>query len=327
MIGKINSFYLIIGLAFATMLSVNTQYFKGSNAFLGVTYAKKYQINAEKPAVIEQTHVVSGQTVAPGQILVEMSSPELQLEIQKLEKEIEIYRSEMDEKQKLMESELSLFTAEKRLIQNETESKIKQLETELQLNRKLTSQLIDIPATDSLSGKSLEIEALRARGLLELDAVEIRIKDLRQDHQFDQSQILANIDFAQQELNWKLAEQQKLNKYATFSGVIDNVYVKPGEQVQAFSSVVSINPVHPSTVVGYLVGSKDRDRELGEEVMVRSLEQSNIETLGKIIGFGSVVELPEILQKSTAVKAFGLEIFIEITEENRLPVGEKVMIK
>lgn len=118
-----------------------------------------------------------------------------------------------------------------------------------------------------------------------------------------------------------------MNKYALFDGVIDNVNIKPGEQVEAYTSLLSINPLHPTTVVGYLVGSKDRNRELGDVVTIRSTEQADIEMEGKIIGFGSITELPEILQKSTAVKAFGLEVFIEISERNDLPVGEKVMIK
>jgi HlyD family secretion protein len=46
-----------------------------------------------------------------------------------------------------------------------------------------------------------------------------------------------------------------------------------------------------------------------------------------VIGYGSVAELPEILQKSTAVKAFGREIFIEIGLENNFANGEKVLIR
>lgn len=329
MFGRINSFYLFIGVLFVTLLTVNTQYFKGSNAFLGVTYAKKYQINAELPALIEQTHVVPGQTVAPGDLLVELYSPALELEIKKLQKEIQNLQSEKTEKQKLLDSELQLLEAEKRIISNEMSNEIELLENQISLNRSITKDLLSETTIydDSTTSMRLQIKSLRERGNLELGSVDISIQDLKQDHQFDQSQIQANIELAQQELDWKLDEQQNLNKYASFSGVIDNVYVKPGEQVEAFTSVVSINPVHPATVIGYLVGSKDRDRGLGEQVEIQSLEQPNIATTGTIIGFGSIVQLPTILQKSTAVSAFGLEVFIEISDENRLPVGEKVMIK
>jgi HlyD family secretion protein len=331
MFKKLNSFYLFIGILFVGMLSLNTQYFKGSKAFLGVTYAKKYQVNADKAATIERIYVVSGQTVAAGELLAELRSPELELEINKLEKEVENATSRKFEKQKLLESKLKLLQAEKRIIQNEIDSDIKRIENQITRNRVLLGNLLSnnqrSVLQDSLSELNLEIASIRERGVLELQAINIRMEDLRQDHEFDQSQIQANIDLTRQELEWRREEDANLNKYATFPGVIDNVYVKAGEQVEAFSPVVAINPVHPTTVVGYLVGSKDRDRKLGEEVQVRSLEQSELVTMGKIIGFGSIVELPQILQKSTAVQAFGFEIFIEINGENRLPVGEKVMIK
>ena len=89
MLSKVNSFYVLIGILFITLITVNNRYFKGSNAFLGRTYAKKYQINSEKSATIINTYVVPGQTGAFGEILVELKSPELELEIIKLEKEIE----------------------------------------------------------------------------------------------------------------------------------------------------------------------------------------------------------------------------------------------
>ena len=103
--------------------------------------------------------------------------------------------------------------------------------------------------------------------------------------------------------------------------------MKPNEQVQEFTSLISINPVHPSSVVGYLVGKKERDKRLGQRVVVRSLEHAEIETTGSIIGFGSVVLLPNILQGSTTIQTFGLEVFIEIPEDNELPVGEKIIVK
>lgn len=325
---RINSFYLIIGILFATLLTVNTRYFTGSNAFLGVTYAKKYQINSEKSATVINSYVVPGQTVGIGQLLVELESPELELEIKKLEKEIQNLESEKVEKQKLLESELQLFESEKRIIQNEVDSEVQQIESKITLNKTLSDNLVNVSAiSDSLSELQLQKQSILDKGALEFEAINIRIVDTQQDHRFDQSQIQATIDLTKQELEWRLLEQEKLNKYALFDGVIDNVNIKPGEQVEAYTSLLSINPLHPTTVVGYLVGSKDRNRELGDVVTIRSTEQADIEMEGKIIGFGSITELPEILQKSTAVKAFGLEVFIEISERNDLPVGEKVMIK
>ncbi|MBO6585661.1 MAG: biotin/lipoyl-binding protein [Gracilimonas sp.] len=331
MLKKINSFYLFIALLFAGLFAVNSQYFKGSKSFVGVTYSKIYNINIEKPAVVKNVHVVPGQTVEPGEILVELESPQLNLEIQKLRKELEIYESQKIEQQKLLESELELLESQKRIIRNEIENEVELLQRRIQLNRSLTDSILANRTSnaedDSLGTLQLQIKSIRQKGELELEAVNIRIADLEQDHTFDQSQLEAKIELARQELNWKMQEDRNLNKYATFPGVIESVYIKPNEQVQEFTSLISINPVNPTSVVGYLVGKKDRSQQLGQTVTVRSMEHPELQTTGSIIGFGSVVLLPEVLQKTTTIQTFGLEVFIEIPEKNDLPVGEKIIIR
>lgn len=230
--GKINSFYLVIGITFVTLLTVNTRYFKGSNAFLGVTYAKKYQINSEKPATVIETYIVPGQTVNIGDLLVELESPELELEIKKLEKEILNLQSEKVEKQKLLESKIELLKSEINLIRNEVKNEIERIDARIQLNESLTEGISNNRSTtsDSLSELQLQKKSIQEKGTLEIESINIRMNDVLQDHEFDQSQVQATIELRQQELNWRLQEQEKLNKYAVFDGVIDNVNVKPGEQ-------------------------------------------------------------------------------------------------
>ncbi|GAB5409967.1 MAG: hypothetical protein BalsKO_23320 [Balneolaceae bacterium] len=328
---KLNSFYIFIAVLFVGLLTINNEYFKGSSSFLGVTYSKDYKINAEKSAIVEAVYVVPGQTVQLGELLVELNSQELTLEIQKLQKEVDFLKSEKEEKQKLLESEIKLLESEKRIIANDTESEVSLIQNQIDLNRSITNDILkernNSIQGDSLTALSLKIKSIRAKGLLEIEAVNIKEQDIRQDHEFDQSQIQARIDLAQQELDWKLEEDQRLNKYATFAGVIENVYVKEDEQIEAFTSLLSVNPLHPTSAVGYLVGKKDRDKVLGETITIQALEHKELFSTGNIIGFGSVVELPSILQKSTSVMAFGLEVFIEMPEQNGLPVGEKIIIK
>jgi HlyD family secretion protein len=308
-------------------MTVNSFYFKGSSSFLGVTYAKAYKINAEKSGIINNLLVVPGQEVQKGDKLIEVESPQLNLDIQKLRKEIELFKSEKREKKALLDSKIKLLESEKSILKGEIENDIKLIQNEIDLNNKLTQTISkDIP-TDSLTALKLQIKSIREKGNLELQGLDIRILDLKQEDEFDQSQIQSKIELANEELEWKLREERRLNKFATFSGVIENVYVKEGEEVEAFTSLVSINPKHPTSVVGYLVGKKERDRELGEIVTVKSLEQPNLQIQGKIIGFGAVVELPQIMEKDNSLTTFGLEIFIEIPEDNPLVVGEQIIVK
>ena len=66
---------------------------------------------------------------------------------------------------------------------------------------------------------------------------------------------------------------------------------------------------------------------IGSLVLVNAFGNPTLSVEGKVIGHGSIVPLPDILQKATAVKAFGKEIFIEIPAGNTFSTGEKVLIK
>ena len=219
MFKKINSFYVFTAVLFVGLLAINNEYFKGSSSFLGVTYSKVYNINIEKPAVVQNTYVVPGQTVEPGDLLVELESPTLNLQIQRLKQQIAIYKSQKQEQQKLLESELQLLESKKRIIQSEIDNEVKIIERRISLNRALTDSIIQnrnrALQQDSLSTLQLEINSIRQKGMLELEAVDIQITDINQDHSFDQSQLQAQIDLAQQELDWKIEEDKQLNKYAT----------------------------------------------------------------------------------------------------------------
>jgi HlyD family secretion protein len=158
-------------------------------------------------------------------------------------------------------------------------------------------------------------------------ALKIKIADIQQENNTDQILLNNQIKLLEKELDVLLNEKKKLSKYATFNGVIESVYVKADEEVNAFTPLLSANPAHPTTVVGYFTGRKEREMSMGSPVTVMSYNHHSVTIQGKVIGFGSVVELPEILQKSTAVKAFGREVFIEITPDNEFATGEKVLIK
>ncbi|MEP5943454.1 MAG: biotin/lipoyl-binding protein, partial [Balneola sp.] len=155
---RVNSFYVFIFLAFVTLMTVNSFYFKGSSSFLGVTYAKAYKINAEKSGIINNLLVVPGQEVQKGDKLIEVESPQLNLDIQKLRKEIELFKSEKREKKALLDSKIKLLESEKSILKGEIENDIKLIQNEIDLNNKLTQTISkDIP-TDSLTALKLQIK-------------------------------------------------------------------------------------------------------------------------------------------------------------------------
>ena len=329
---KGNGFYLFTAALFVGMLFVNFKFFKGSSSTnIGITDAKVHKISSEKPGLIKNIRVVPGQEIKAGDLLVQMENNVLEMDMVKLQIKIAALKKEKVEKATLVQSKIDFLQAEGGIKSEEFQSEIQQIKSELALNRRLTEQFSAVNVGNvnaaEINPQELKIESLQEKSKLHHQAINIKIKELVKDNASELMVLENEIDLKVRELELLLSEKQKLNKYATFSGVVESVFVKSGEQIEAYAPIISINPIHPSSVVGYMVGAKAREIPIGAQVNIASYDHKSITTTGEIIGFGAVTELPELLQKATAVKAFGREVFIKIPENNLFATGEKVLIK
>ena len=323
-------FYVFIGVLFISMLIISRLYFNGSGrSTVGVTYAKEYIISAEKPSLVKHVNVVSGQEVKVGDLLVELSSRQLDMDIDRLANRINALKSERNEKLKLLNSTIAYSKAQHNIVIENIEADIAELKSNIKLNDQLTKEFVAAAKeTDhSQDPHVLRLASLDQQKSMHVAALSIKINDLVQQSNAEQALLRDQIVLLEHELSLLNDEKRKLSKYATFNGVVENVYVKNAEEAAAFAPMLSVNPNHPTSVVGYFIGKKERDIPMASTVTVMSYDHHLVKTEGKVIGFGSVVELPVILQKSTAVKAFGREVFIEISPSNDFATGEKVLIK
>jgi multidrug resistance efflux pump len=325
---RVNWFYVLIGILFFAMLFISARYFRGSgDASIGLAQTKEYKINSEKSALIKSIKVVPGMQVKEGDLLIELTSQEMEIEITKLSNRIAILKSERAEKAKLTEAEIAYVKAENSIVIEELDAEILQTTSELKMNEDLTKEFVSAEKKEVESPLLIKINSLKQQKQKHLLAQEIKIRDIQQERITDQHLLENQISLQESELKLLQSEINNLVKYASAPGVIKNIYVKPGEQVSAYTELLEINPVHPTTVVVYLIGKKANHYPIGATVSVASYDQLRNTVPGKVIGYGSVIELPEILQKSTAVKAFGQEVFIEIPADNNLANGEKVLVR
>jgi len=326
MLMRFNWFFIFISIFFIGMLALSLTYFRSAGySSVGVTYSKGYKINADKSAQVKTIAVVAGQQVKVGDLLVELTSFDLEFELDKLQSRITILQSERAEKSKLANAEIAYVKADLGIEIEKINMAITQTETELALNKKLSNEFSsqDLNEENPLKQK---IDALRLQRTRYDEAIKIKIADILQQTNTEEYLLDNQVRLLEREREMHMAEKNNLRKVATVEGVVENVFVKPGEQVDAYSELLSINPVHPTTVVGYLVGKKSA-LPIGADVVVRSHENSQMTVTGKVIGYGSVVPLPEILQKSTAIKGFGREFFVEISTQNSFANGERVLIR
>lgn len=324
----INWFYYLIGALLVLMLYISGRYFKGSeDASIGIAQTTEYKINSEKPALVKSINVVPGMQVKEGDLLVELTSQALEIDIAKLENRIAVLKSERAEKVKLADAEIAYLKAQNDIVLEELEAEIQETTSEIKMNETLTREFVTAQKPTNENPQAIKVNSLKLRKEKHLQALEIKIKDVRQEMTTEQYLLENQIILQESELKLLKDEKSKLNKYASADGVVKNVYVKPGEQVDAFTQLLEINPLRPTTVIAYLVNKRSDGYPIGASVTVSSYDQRRNSVAGKVIGYGSVSELPEILQKSTAVKAFGQQVFIEVAPDNLLANGEKVLIR
>ncbi|HEY0655034.1 MAG TPA: hypothetical protein VGD65_17975 [Chryseosolibacter sp.] len=323
-----NGYYLLVLMLLAGLLFINVKFFHGTgHSSVGLTQGNEYKLNAERASMIRAVHVNPGQQIKAGDLLVELSSSALDIEIGKLVNRIDVLKSEQSEKVKLSSSDIAFMRAEQQIEIEKINSELLEAEGELRLNQQLTRSFTN--AKDTVSPDDpirVRINALRQQKKKLEEATAIKSNALAQGEKTEQGLLANQIVLLEKELDVLRKERQNLRKVASADGVVGNVFVKAGEQIEAFTPLLSINPVHPVSVTGYLVGNKT-ELPVGSSVNVQSFEHKSNSTSGRVIGYGAVVMLPDILQKSTAVKAFGREVFIEIDPRNNLASGEKVLIR
>lgn len=330
---KINGFYLFVLLLFAGMFYLNLQYFRGSRSTnVGITHAGEYKISSEKAGAVKEIYVIPGQEVKAGDLLVEMENSGLEIQIDKLKNEIAALIKEKEEKSTLVVSKIAYLRAEGGINKKSFESEIAQITSELELNRRLTEEFTNSQG-ENITEKSIQdpqdikIGSLQEIKKLNTQAVNLRIEDLKNDHSSQMLTLSNAIALKERELQLMEHEKQKMNKSATTDGIVEGVYVRKGEDVQAFVPLISLNPKSPNSVIGYIMGPKARELKVGQKVVVSAINNQTLTAEGEVIGLGAINELPEILQKSTAVKAFGREVFIKISPGNYFATGEKVLIR
>jgi multidrug resistance efflux pump len=327
---RFNGYYLLVGALFAGMLYISNRYFKGSQyAAVGLAETKSYKINTDKAVNVLTIWVNEGQTVKQGDTLMLLSNPSLEVEISKTTKRIEQLKQEQTTEDKVTAAELAYIEASEGIVLEELQSDLQKLEAELKLNEAINKELNgkNSPAQTADNPKMVEVNSLQKQLQKQKEAINLKKLDVKQKHEVAKTQFYNQIELLTKEQQLLIAQQNRLIKIANSSGVVQSVYVKIGEQVEAYSPLLSVNPIQPTTVIAY---ANERNREnflVGQTVSVTAQRNKSFTTTGKVIGFGSVTELPSILQKSTAVKAYGQEIFIEIPADNNFANGEKVIIR
>lgn len=237
----------VVGMSFLLSSSAMT--------FQGVAGSRESNINFEYPVEIRRVHVLAGQRVKKGDLLLELSQSGLNTQIRQVTAALGKLKSE-------------------RTVRD-------------QLNRAVGNRISAL-AIDPLSTEIRETEE-------ELAVLE--------------------------------RQRKNLFVFSETDGIVGSVNFKRGERAPSFASLVTLSSESPTFVQAFIHERAHADLRIGSRVSVASLANPGLEVKGRVVSVGSrIVEMPVRLGNPAFSLPWGREVVVQIPQESRLLLGERVQI-
>ncbi|QDK39807.1 DUF3616 domain-containing protein [Bdellovibrio sp. NC01] len=223
-----------------------------SMTMLGVAESREFQVSFDGPVEIKHVHVMPGQNVKRGDLLLELNQTDLELQLRTLKARFDKLSAEI----KLRE-EISTVTKDSVHLPEGADP----LKTELNDTRK------------------------------EMELVERKLRNLY---------VFAEVD-----------------------GTVGAVNVKDGERAPSFAALVTLLPLQPSFVNGYVNENLQSTIQIGQKVEVASATGKSVQ--GTVVSIGTrIVQIPQRLLRIQNLQAWGREVVVKIPPTNDFLLGEKV---
>lgn len=316
------AFWLIICVI---LIGFSLTYTDRTDALVALVESEKIAVSYDKPVVIERVHVKAGQQIAAGDILVEVSRANLQLDIDRLDQEKRAYTLEMIR----YETEIQSKKSELKLEMERRIYDLAQEKVELESAKK---QAAAIASTLAIENRSDSLYEIRIKSIAEM------IYTIRKNYQAEitghsllletiKDQLKTKLEINSIEMAALIKEQQSFIYKAKNSGSVGSINVETDELVPSFVTILSVLEEHPTVIRAFMNERVKNNVNPGDSVTVVS-ENRLYKIGGKVEEIGSrIVSYPAQLQPlGRNVTYYGQEVFIRIPRENSFLNGEKVFV-
>jgi multidrug resistance efflux pump len=293
---------------------------------------QKIGISFHKPVRIKSIHVMPGQQVRSGDLLVEVERPDLALEQEERETILRNLENELAALDVEYKADYKKSQLDHQSLSRKYDLEIEQLEHQARSNKVLL-QDFGLTFRETAQGDTAlvdhyqsRIDALREQLRTEGEQFASRQNFLQETYR-EKRQILMNkIEQVKLEIAAQLREKEELVRISTVVGTVGAISVEREEIVPAFQTIMSIYAQHPTIIKAFMNESIRYPVNAGDKVKVTSTNRSySIE--GEITEVGSrIVEYPQRLRARSDMAMWGQELFIRIPENNAFLNGEKVIV-
>ncbi len=130
--------------AFTGVVIITLNCDRESTSFNGIAETREIMISSEIPVEIKRINVVEGQSVAEGELLLELNSPDLTIRINHISHQLGQLKAQKGVDKDEIRSKIKQLNAEKASLSSEISNQIRQIENQYNLNKELTSGLKSI---------------------------------------------------------------------------------------------------------------------------------------------------------------------------------------
>jgi len=300
------------------------------NSFMGLTQSKQRIINFPFPVQVKEVFVTVGEKVNKGQKVAEVVRVDVNDKTFSLNSKIQELESKKALKIKELSSKLEFLNRKKEKELAEIDYKILGLKEKRKANRTMMQSLSISPVAKS----SLDIQ---------IDALKKKKESIKNIYETQKENILVMLDHTQKmfDAELKLLSEKKsilfeentpITIFAPYDASIGSIACTSGEALKPYDEIMTIHPVYPQYVTGYIHEDVQIDIKIGDSVIISPMvnlsgltSDNNIKGIVKSIST-RIVSFPVRLKKFKVVPLWGYKVLIEIPENN-LMLGQKVSVQ
>ena len=324
-------FYIYILVALGGLIYVSLSTVTKDNAIVAIVESQKTAISYQKAVSIKAIHVIEGQQVKEGDLLIEVDRPDLNFDYEKLLNQKKQEESALLGINSEYRSDLELINIESSGKLSRINAEIAQLEAKIQLNQALLSDLKAMGNGSKSNQESINPDSILLQSYLtEKQQIESHYaserKRISTKYEQDQALLKLKIGLIEDEISLLDKERRLLKKYAPFDGTIGNVNAQLDEIVPSFQTIVSLYEQHPPTLKAFVNTDSPFVLTPGDVVDIESSNRQ-YNTFGVVEEVGArIVTFRDPNDPLTAPERYGREVFIRLPEDNTFLYGEQVYV-
>lgn len=328
---KINILYWLVLPALAYGIWLLSQSFSHqADTFYGFAENKETQITLEHALAVNRIAVTPGQFVKKGDLLMVVTRTELDLKISDVVHNISELEARNHINRAELQSNINRLKAQRVGKVSDIQSRIQAIEAEMALNGLLVKDLSSIKLSEAATinnPNTLKINALKEELRLVVQPLDIEIAHFENELKAA-NPMQSEINRLKNQQAFFNQEQKKLLINAPADGLVGFIPCKEGENISAFTTLISFYEQSPNLVIGYVHESLVVQVQVGDSLDVVSSLHPTEMCRGKISGLGyRIVEIPERLRKIPEVRTYGREVLIQIPKTNAFLQKEAVVLR